>query len=219
MATTTKGNCYLCGAEISKSAMKTHILKKHSSEGEECALFKVEGGYKKGYWLYIDVPLDETLEAVDQFLRDIWLECCDHMSIFRMKDEYWDEDDDYGKAFEIGSIPVGTQLIHEYDMGDTTRTLVTVMGRIRRPPQNKAVRLLARNVPPKFTCANCGAEADYIDRDAIYSCENPFCCARCAEGREESALLPVTNSPRMGVCGYAGERDCYAFIAPTSKDS
>ena len=25
-------------------------------------------------------------------------------------------------------------------------------------------------------------------------------------------LLPVTNSPRMGECGYAGEQDIYKFI-------
>ena len=219
MAVTTKGNCYLCGAEISKSAMKNHILKKHSSEGQECALLKVEGAYEKGYWLYIDVPLDETLEAVDQFLRNIWLECCGHMSTFHMKGDYWDEDTDYGKAFVVGSFPTGAQLIHEYDMGDTTETLVTVMGRIRRPLQKEAVRLLARNVPPKFTCADCGAEADYIDTEAIYNSGNPFCCAKCAKERDESILLPVTNSPRMGVCGYAGERDCYAFVAPASRDS
>lgn len=207
----TKGNCYLCGAEISKGAIKNHIIKKHDGEGQECALLKVEGAYDKDYWLYIDVPLEETLESVDEFLRKIWLECCQHMSAFRMKQEYWDEDTDYGKEFEVGSFPTGTQLIHEYDFGSTTETLITFMGKIRRPPQKEAVRLLARNVPPKFFCSVCGAEADFIDTEAAYSSENPFFCTKCAKDRDQCLLLPVTNSPRMGVCGYEGEYDHYAF--------
>ena len=207
----TKGNCYLCGAEISKGAIKNHIIKKHDGEGQKCALLKVEGAYDKDYWLYIDVPLEETLESVDEFLRKIWLECCQHMSAFRMKQEYWDEDTDYGKEFEVGSFPTGTQLIHEYDFGSTTETLITFMGKIRRPPQKEAVRLLARNVPPKFFCSVCGAEADFIDTEAAYSSENPFFCTKCAKDRDQCLLLPVTNSPRMGVCGYEGEYDHYAF--------
>ena len=207
----TKGNCYLCGAEISKGAIKNHIIKKHDGEGQKCALLKVEGAYDKDYWLYIDVPLEETLESVDEFLRKIWLECCQHMSAFRMKQEYWDEDTDYGKEFEVGSFPTGTQLIHEYDFGSTTETLITFMGEIRRPPQKEAVRLLARNVPPKFFCSVCGAEADFIDTEAAYSSENPFFCTKCAKDRDQCLLLPVTNSPRMGVCGYEGEYDHYAF--------
>ena len=31
MATTTKGRCYLCGAELGKTAMKNHILKDHNA--------------------------------------------------------------------------------------------------------------------------------------------------------------------------------------------
>ena len=34
----TKGNCYLCGAEISKGAIKNHIIKKHDGDGQECVL-------------------------------------------------------------------------------------------------------------------------------------------------------------------------------------
>ena len=216
MPVASKGNCYLCGAEISKSAMKNHILKNHSDKGELCALLKVESAENKHYWLYLDVPLDETLWVVDEFLRDIWLECCGHMSIFRTKDDFWDEDEDYGKDIEIGSLPADKPIIHDYDMGDTTETLVTVVGRTRRPPQKKSVRLLARNLPPRFSCGVCGAEAAFIER-SNYSV-NPFFCAKCAKKRDPFRILPVTNSPRMGVCGYEGERDIYAFSAPAQNE-
>lgn len=212
MASVTKGNCYLCGAEIGKAAMKNHLLKKHDCEaGQLCAVLKAEGAYDKGYWLYVDVPVNRTLEAVDSFLRGIWLECCNHMSGFRTKKEFWDEDTDMGKAFEVGSFKEGTQLIHEYDYGSTTETLVTFMGTIKRPPQKEDVRLLARNVPPKFVCGQCGAEAAYIDPLSMWDSENPFYCEKCVKEYGNECCLPVTNSPRMGVCGYCGERDKFAF--------
>jgi len=74
MSTNSIGNCYLCGAALGKSAMKSHILKLHEDPGgEECYLLKIEGVYNKEYWLYIDVPKKETLSEVDSFLRQIWL--------------------------------------------------------------------------------------------------------------------------------------------------
>lgn len=36
------------------------------------------------YRLVIEVKNTATLEDVDQFLRDIWLECCDHLSAFEI---------------------------------------------------------------------------------------------------------------------------------------
>ena len=48
MASVTKGNCYLCGAEIGKAAIKNHLLKKHDCEaGQLCAVLKAEGAYDK----------------------------------------------------------------------------------------------------------------------------------------------------------------------------
>lgn len=207
----SKGNCYLCGAELGKVAMKNHILKVHSQESgeQECTLLKIEGAYDKDYWLYADVPLDKSLSAVDKFLRSIWLECCGHLSAFHGPGY-----GDIGKNRKWNGFDPGDQLLHEYDFGSTTECLITVVGRTTRKPQRSAVRLLARNVPPQFRCAQCGAPASDICIECMYENDNPFYCASCAEQHEhEDMLLPVTNSPRMGVCGYCGELDTYAFGA------
>ncbi len=47
----TKGNCYLCGAELGKTAMKNHILKEHNGpeDSQECCLLKIEGADDKDY--------------------------------------------------------------------------------------------------------------------------------------------------------------------------
>lgn len=207
----SKGNCYLCGVELGKTAMKNHILKMHNQEagGQECALLKIEGAYNKDYWLYADVPLDKPLTAIDKFLRSIWLECCGHLSAFHGPGY-----GDIGKSRKWNVFEPGDQLLHEYDFGNTTECLLTVMGRTHREPQRSAVRLLARNVPLQFQCVQCGAPASDICTECMYEIDNPFYCADCGEQhKHEDMLLPVTNSPRMGVCGYCGELDTYAFNA------
>ena len=207
----SKGNCYLCGAELGKVAMKNHILKAHGleSDGQECALLKIEGAYDKDCWLYVDVPLDRSLAVVDKFLRSIWLECCGHMSAF-----YRDHYDAIGKNRKWNEFALGDKILHEYDLGSPTQCLITVVARTTRSPQRSAVRLLARNVPPQFLCRMCGAPATDICTECLYEVDDPFYCAACGErhGHTEM-LLPVTNSPRMGVCGYCGELDTYAFDA------
>ena len=42
----SKGNCYLCGETISKTAFKKHLLEKHNDatgDAQTCKLLKVEG--------------------------------------------------------------------------------------------------------------------------------------------------------------------------------
>ena len=208
MAAHTKGNCYLCGAELGKTAMKNHILQVHCGDSSlpKRRLLKIEGAYEKDYWLYIDVPVNKTLSSVDTFLRKIWLECCGHMSGF--SDVRHNE---IGKSRQLGEFPAETQLLHEYDFGSTTETLITVVGDTYGKPQRNIVRLLARNIPPKFHCVKCGKDAAYICCKCVYETDNPFFCESCGKEHEHNILLPVTNSPRMGVCGYDGAQDKYAF--------
>lgn len=206
---TLKGNCYLCGHTLSKAAFKNHILSKHVHEGkndQDCVVLKVESKEDKNYWLYLDISMTSTLKSLDAFLREIWLECCGHMSAF-----YSRSYDEIGKSAKIAFFPVGSVLLYEYDFGDTTSLKITVVAHSSRPKQKKAVRLLGRNEPYSFACGNCGKPADMICCECMWEDKNPFLCDNCAEDHEHGAMLPVTNSPRMGVCGYCGEMDVYEF--------
>lgn len=209
MASRSTGNCYICGAELGKTAMKNHILKAHGGEddGQDCCLLKIEDAYDKDYWLFVDIPLHKSLSDIDAFLREIWLECCGHMSAFHTPGQ-----SDIEKSRKLNSFSVSDKLLHEYDFGSTTETVITVMGTVRRKRQKEAVRLLARNVPPQFTCEKCGSPAEYICIQCMYDMDNPLYCAECSEEHEhDEMLLPVVNSPRMGVCGYDGELDIFTF--------
>jgi transcription elongation factor Elf1 len=206
----SKGRCYICGSEFSTIRMKNHIIKAHSivaGAHQECLLVKVEGAYDKNYWLYLDLPVESNLSSLDGFLRRIWLECCGHMSAFYIK--HYDE---ISMARKISKIEIGQKINYDYDFGSTTSLVITTMDKIQRPKQKETIRLLARNIPPLFKCAECGEKADYICVECNYETDNSHYCENCSEDHEhEEMLLPVTNSPRMGVCGYTGEYDDYGF--------
>jgi hypothetical protein len=112
---------------------------------------------------------------------------------------------------KLGNFAVGDKLLHHYDFGSTTETLITIVGSVMRKPQKNAVRLLARNVPLVFKCEDCGKPAEYIYMDPNDEGELPFYCAECGNNYDGYMLNPVTNSPRMGECGYDGELDTFTF--------
>lgn len=82
--------------------------------------------YRPTIWTQIMVT------ALDRFLRKIWLECCGHLSQFQGA----------GKSNRVGRSSNGDQFLHEYDMGDTTETLITIVGTTWRPPQRISSNLL-----------------------------------------------------------------------------
>jgi len=111
---------------------------------------------------------------------------------------------------KIGRFMKGDKIFHHYDMGTTTETLITIMGNTLRKEQEDVIRLLARNSPPVHKCKNCGEPAKYVYQIPDEGHVFPFYCAKCHDEYGEY-ILPITNSPRMGECGYCGERDTYAF--------
>lgn len=62
------------------------------------------------------------------------------------------------------------------------------------------------NHPPDIPCHLCGKPATQVWVEGRYSDEG-WLCDGCvaAEDYDGEILLPVVNSPRMGVCGYTGQ--------------
>lgn len=220
MANTIKnnGNCYLCGKEFGKTAMKNHLVKEHyGSEGTDIScLLRVEDKYDKSYWLYLDVLEKTTLSSLDKFLRKIWLECCGHLSEFTYAGI-----EKVGKSTKIGLIlgPNG-KLNYEYDFGSSTDLVITCVGRHYVPSRKNGIELVARNVPTEYSCSECGEEA-VVFAPGYYNDfeDDKFYCEECYDKFEDdgSLFFTVTNSPRMGVCGYEGALDVYEFDADKLK--
>jgi hypothetical protein len=102
-------------------------------------------------------------------------------------------------------LEVGTTFAYEYDYGSTTELRLRVVGLREHEKAGNRVVLLARNDPPEIQCDVCGQPAALVCGDCCWS-GGGWLCEGC--GREhqcgEEMLLPVVNSPRVGVCGYAG---------------
>ena len=219
--TVSNGKCSLCGGVFDKAVMGRHLnacKQKTRASGAKRARktafhLLVEGRYQPEYWMHLEAPAKARLLDLDGFLRDTWLECCGHMSAFRIgKVQYQVEAD---PEFEARSMKValgevlapGAKFGHEYDFGTTTHLALKVVAEREGPAAGKgpkAVRVLARNEPPKISCA-CGQPATQVCGQCICD-DSGWLCEKCVADHEcgEEMCLPVVNSPRVGQCGYTG---------------
>jgi hypothetical protein len=80
-----------------------------------------------------------------------------------------------------------------------------VLGARERVGGAKGVEVLARNDPPPIACLHCGQPATQVCSQCFWEASGTF-CERCAKKHKcgEEMLLPVVNSPRVGMCGYVG---------------
>lgn len=218
---TTLGRCRLCGREYAKGVMSRHLRAcRRKNPGhvpggdtveQEVVHLAVEGRYNSNYWMHIEVPVDRTLSDVDWFLRRIWLDCCDHLSCF------WIEGNEYERSSAVGldQLDPGLTFYHEYDFGSTTYLKLRVVERrsvgVRAAKSaliSDNVLILARNHPPCILCDCCGEPAVRICGNCLWA-DRGYLCEQCSVEHEcgVETLLPVTNSPRVGVCGYCGADD------------
>jgi hypothetical protein len=95
--------------------------------------------------------------------------------------------------------------VYEYDFGSSTRLAGRGLPTLPSVFKKRAIHLLARNEPPDIRCVSCGKTAKRICGQCAWSGPATFCDA-CAKKHDCGAerLLPVVNSPRMGVCAYCG---------------
>lgn len=229
MAERTKGKCKYCGKQYTSGYMSKHLQscaarRKHLEAGRETPrqdeagyfLIKIYGAYAKEYWLYIEADEDLTLADLDQFLRDIWVECCGHLSEFTIHGirfpniayDHWGDDEDSEMAtVRLGDVLRPGLLMHyEYDFGSTTYLDLLVEDYRQGAPEEEPIIILSRNIAPKIMCEHCKKEEATVLRMVFNPDEECFFCDECSEklGLDDEELLLVCNSPRMGTCGYCG---------------
>lgn len=69
--------------------------------------------------------------------------------------------------------------------------------------------VMARNEPPKLVCHICGQPATHVESASEYDApaETALCAVHARQSEYPDELLPVVNSPRVGICGYTGEEE------------
>jgi Plasmid pRiA4b ORF-3-like protein len=231
----SKGTCAFCHSEFSKSSMSRHLESckqrtaiqaeagSHQKAKKTRAFHLVVEGYRLPmYWMHLEVSAATTLATLDQFLRDIWLECCGHLSVFRIDgfnyygdaemNAYWvvRRKNMQVKLDEV--LNAGQKCSYEYDFGSTTELTLKVISEQEVAGKKKAIEILARNNLSVEPCDVCGKPATTVCTQCIYE-DKGWLCDACMKdhkcGRE--MLLPMANSPRAGVCGYTGQNAAYVW--------
>lgn len=221
------GRCYYCYKELDKRGIKRHLnackvrkerintLSLQNDELKNYYIIEVWDKYNKSdYWMYIACHIDSKLSDIDKFLRDVWLECCGHLSDFVINDVYYDcsiDEDidifDFGKEQESMNIMlkevlnVDSKFKYRYDFGDTTELEGKVLEEFMYSTENNRIEIMARHNNPRYECVKCKNKAIFL------SCESGILCGECADEDEWVSDLGDLSSPRSGVCGYSGTRE------------
>ena len=97
-ADNSPGRCHLCGIAVRAEDVRAHaqscvwaaFQRKFANNyfdsrhpGNGTILIWVRGDEVR-QWMMLAVRADTSLRQLDQFLRDLWLECCGHMSYFEI---------------------------------------------------------------------------------------------------------------------------------------
>jgi Plasmid pRiA4b ORF-3-like protein len=224
----SKGRCTFCHGEFSKSVMTRHLEKceqraiaeakagnrQKAQQTRELHLV-VEGRDLPMYWMHLEIPASETLSLLDQFLRSTWLECCGHLSAFEIAGVRYAVDAGMYNDWDMGEKSMRVRLdqvltpgqicTYEYDFGTTTELKLKVVSERQAAARGKTIQILARNIPPEILCEECGKPATEVCSQCIFEGRG-WLCDDCALEQEcgEEMLLPVVNSPRVGMCAYTG---------------
>lgn len=234
----SSGKCDLCKGTFSKATMTRHLAKCRTTheplqgvdKAKKDKLFHVlvEGKYNPQYWLHLEMTANSRLGDLDRLLRNIWLECCGHMSAFTIRAKRkqqtamnlldalagaesmdWADPNELDMETKVSNIfTKGLELSYDYDFGSTTTLCIKVLGeREGLPLKASDIAVLARNDPPYISCGMCHkAAATLIDMESSYDESGWLCdgCAKKSELVDSEMTLPVVNSPRTGVCAYTG---------------
>ncbi|ALO27269.1 hypothetical protein [Leptospira borgpetersenii] len=212
----TNGTCAYCREEIQKNSgsIKAHISKcdsKNKSKKNKTShhmLLLIEGKYNPEYWLVIKAKADTSLKKIDSFIRDIWVECCGHLSAFTVESGDIEMEEKIGQVFEEGF-----KVDYIYDFGSSTELSLSLIDEIEDGDE-KDIKIIFRNKDVDFKCYHCHNKAEMICPFCIHNRSGLLCksCIKnheCVEEEGEDLLLPLVNSPRVGECAYSGYQDKY----------
>ena len=214
-----RGKCVFCGREMTRGGLARHLpacpqrraaieeANKKSGKKEELYHLQVQDAWGGDYWLHLEMDGSATLGHLDHYLREIWLECCGHLSQFSVGGWAGDEISKNRRVRQV--FKPGVELTHIYDFGTSSETLVKMVGmREGKPLTKNPIVLMARNNAPEVECMECEKPAAWLCIECMYEEDKPgTLCDEHVEGHPHDDYgepMPLVNSPRVGMCGYVG---------------
>lgn len=205
----TKGFCKYCGKEYTRNGMLRHLAACKNRKNElakeklkrKCRYFQIViyEKYTKDYWLVIETSENTTLKELDEFIREIWVECCGHMSAFTINGIEYESTSEFGDMwgapernmnYRLRDVAdVGCNMLYEYDFGSTTELYVCIQSVREGERKNNEIVILSRNNPPEIMCAHCKKNAaKWVNMYGSYKNDDIFWCEECLKETEEKDL-------------------------------
>ncbi len=211
---TTNGICTYCKSAIPENSRSiiNHIANceiKNNSQSKTTTnymILLIEGKYSPEYWLLIKAKPDLPMKKIDRFIKDIWVECCGHLSSF--SDGY----SQIGMSRKLDQVfERGRNINYTYDYGSSTELSLSLLEDVE-DFDDKEIQILFRNKEKDLKCSYCSNKAVAIcsfctDENDGLLCDSCIKNHTCVHDEGEDVLLPLVNSPRTGVCGYTGYLD------------
>jgi hypothetical protein len=149
--------------------------------------------------MYLLVPMKLQLSKLDQYFRDVWLECCHHLSQFKINGITHQYQTPNMKKTIGQTITIGSQIEYVYDFGNNTTLSIDAITICKT--DNKTIKLISRNDKPYIKCKEPKCKHDSID--FCTNCQNTY-CNQCINKSKHHCItiLPIVNSPRFGICCY-----------------
>lgn len=224
----SRGDCVFCGREFAKAGMTRHLktcAKRVEAQAEADKTRRhpqklyhllIQSAWSSYYWLHLEMRGSATLKDLDDYLREIWLECCGHLSAFEIggvsyasSPDPWGWGEDRSMNAKVGEVlSLGAEISYEYDFGSTTELTIKVSDeRTGKPLTEHPIYLMARNKLEAPACMECAEPAIWVCAECMAEREDgrcELCEAHADEHEHEEMLMRIVNSPRVGVCGYDG---------------
>ena len=216
----TRGKCVFCAKEMTKGGISKHLktcparqIKNADGVGEPENIYhlQVQDAWGLGFWLHLEMRESAKLKDLDHYLREIWLECCGHLSQFNIGGAWSGQKIAMTRTANQVFSP-GMEFTHIYDFGTTSETTVKVVDvRVGKPLSKKPIYLMARNDIPEAICMECEKKAAWLCIECIYEDEESgWLCDDHVDDHPHDDYgepIPAVNSPRLGMCGYSGPSD------------
>lgn len=219
MAKQSKGNCCFCGKAVAKSGATRHFAactsfqeaitqaEDSKRKSEKLYQLRVQAAGQPPYWLELEMRASAKLADLDHYLREIWLECCGHLSQFSFGG--WGGEEIAKTKTIDWTFSGGDEVTHIYDFGTESVTLIRPVGqRQGKPLTTHPAVLLMRNEAPVYECMECGKPAAWLCMECLIEVEESgmLCEEHVKDHPHEDYGEPIAlvNSPRMGLCGYNG---------------
>lgn len=216
-----KAKCYYCNKELTERTIKRHMkncseMKKRIEEQNATGkkqrnqfIIAIKPKYDgNDYCIYLSIDGTLGLVHIDQFIRDIWVECCGHLSGFRIRGKFYQDHSMNTRLNDI--LDMDEKFEYEYDFGSTTHLFLEVVDIMQVYSSFSQIEIIARNNDIDHECEICGAEAKYFNYE-----KDEWECENCIdENNDMISEFEYCNSPRDGVCGYDGHKESENMYLP-----